>query len=177
MGDNLVPIGLSGCCKVIYSKVDPVDPGCGLCVPPWLHGTANFCSAHAAAVNPARAAPLRASGVDRDGGAEQRAAMPRMHKSASGSECRGEGWDIGEGLRAEWVVERLQGLLLEIEISEIVVHEADEPNAVIDFLDAELLTGQHGRDVDPFAMQAEATASGDDDVAIVEGIGQFRQAA
>ncbi|WP_208738496.1 hypothetical protein, partial [Bradyrhizobium vignae] len=30
-----------------------------------------FCSARAIAVNPARAAPLRASGVDRDSGAKQ----------------------------------------------------------------------------------------------------------
>ncbi|HXI07454.1 MAG TPA: hypothetical protein VNJ49_14120 [Bradyrhizobium sp.] len=26
------------------------------------------------------------------------------------------------------------------------MHEADEPNAVIDFLDTEFLAGQHGRD-------------------------------
>jgi hypothetical protein len=32
------------------------------------------------------------------------------------------------------------------------MHEADEPNAVVDFLDAGLLSCQHGRDVDLFAM-------------------------
>ena len=31
-----------------------------------------------------------------------------------------------------------------VEVSEIVLHEADEPNAVVDFLDAEFLTGEHG---------------------------------
>jgi len=36
----------------------------------------------------------------------------------------------------------LQGFLLEVEVSRIIVHEADEPNAVVDFLDAELLAGQ-----------------------------------
>jgi hypothetical protein len=56
------------------------------------------------------------------------------------------------------------------------VHEADEPNAFVDFLDSELLAGQHGRDVDPLAMQAEPTASGDENVAIVEWIAQFGQA-
>jgi len=50
----------------------------------------------------------------------------------------------------------LQGLLLRVEISEIIAHEGDEPHAVIDFLDAELLACQDGRDVDPFAMQAES---------------------
>ena len=82
---------------------------------------------------------------------------------------------MGDGLRAEWVVERLQGLLLEVEVSKIVVHEADEPNAVIDLFDPKLLTSQHNRDVDLLAMQAEAPAIGDDYIAIVEGIGQFRQ--
>jgi hypothetical protein len=61
----------------------------------------------------------------------------------------------------------LQGFLLQVEISEIIVHEADEPNAVVDFLDAELLAGEHGGDVDSLAMQAEPTASGDDDAPIV----------
>jgi hypothetical protein len=44
------------------------------------------------------------------------------------------------------------------------VHEADDPNAVVDLLDAESLAGQHGGDVDPLAMQAEAPASGDENV-------------
>jgi hypothetical protein len=43
--------------------------------------------------------------------------------------------------RAERVVEGLQGFLLQVEVSEIVAHEADEPNALVDFLDAEPLTG------------------------------------
>jgi hypothetical protein len=37
----------------------------------------------------------------------------------------------------------LQGFLLQIDETEIVVHEADEPNAVIDFLYAGALAGQH----------------------------------
>jgi hypothetical protein len=70
----------------------------------------------------------------------------------------------------------LQGFLLQVEVSEIIAHEADEPNAVVDLLDAESLAGQHGGDVDPLAMPTEATASGDDDVAVMERIDQFRQA-
>ena len=39
------------------------------------------------------------------------------------------------------------------------MHEADEPNAVVDFLDTELLSREHGGEVDPLAMQAEAAAA------------------
>jgi hypothetical protein len=41
----------------------------------------------------------------------------------------------------------VQGFLLQIEISEIIMYEADEPNALVDFLDAEPLAGQDGRDI------------------------------
>ena len=100
--------------------------------------------------------------------------MPRMGRTASWSrsERRRRTGDIGDGLlRAEWVVEGLQGLLLQVEVSEIVMHEADEPNAVVDFLDAELLAGQHDRDVDLLAMQAEPSAGRDENVAVMERIG------
>jgi len=50
----------------------------------------------------------------------------------------------------------LQGFLLQVEVSEIVVHEADEPNAVIDLFDSKLLTSQYNRDVDLLAVQAKA---------------------
>ena len=66
----------------------------------------------------------------------------------------------------------MQGFLLQVEVSQIVVHEADEPNAVVDFLDTEFLAGQHRRDVDPLAMQAEPSASGDEYIAIMERIDQ-----
>jgi hypothetical protein len=41
---------------------------------------------------------------------------------------------MGDNLRAERVVEGLQRSLLQVDIAEIIVHEADEPNAVINFL-------------------------------------------
>jgi hypothetical protein len=53
----------------------------------------------------------------------------------------------------------LQGFLLQIEISRIIVHEADEPNALVEVPDAEFLASQRAGDVDPLAMQAEAAAS------------------
>ena len=45
----------------------------------------------------------------------------------------------GSQPRAERGVEGWQGFLFEVEISEVVVEEGDEPDAVIDFLDAEFL--------------------------------------
>src|SRR5580692_3924189 len=96
-------------------------------------------------------------------------------KSASWSERRCRTGDIGNGRRAERVVEGLQGLLLQVEVSQIVMHEADEPNALVDFLDAKLLACQHRGDVDLLAMKAEPAAGGDDHIAIVERIGEFGQ--
>jgi len=36
----------------------------------------------------------------------------------------------------------LQGSLIHIDVTGIMVHEADEPNGVVAFLDAEFLTGR-----------------------------------
>jgi hypothetical protein len=38
----------------------------------------------------------------------------------------------------------LQSFLLQIDIGEIVIHKADEPDAVVDLLDADGLAGQAG---------------------------------
>ena len=38
------------------------------------------------------------------------------------------------------------------------MHEGDEPNALVHFLDAELLPGEHGGDADLFPVQADAPA-------------------
>jgi len=70
----------------------------------------------------------------------------------------------------------LQGFLFEIDEAEIVVHEADDPNAVVDLLDAEALTGEHSRDVDALAMHADAAAVGDENVAVVQRVCEVGQA-
>jgi hypothetical protein len=46
---------------------------------------------------------------------------------------------------------------------------------LVDLLDPHALTGEHGRGVDAFAVHADAAAGGDDDVAIVRGIGDVAQ--
>jgi hypothetical protein len=40
------------------------------------------------------------------------------------------------------MVEGLQSFLFQIDITKIVIHEADEPDAVVDFLDTDGLSGQ-----------------------------------
>jgi hypothetical protein len=70
----------------------------------------------------------------------------------------------------------LQGSLLQVEISVIIVHEADEPNALVDFFDAEFLAGQHDGEIDFLAVQAKTTAGCDDDVSVMEWVCQFGQA-
>jgi hypothetical protein len=63
----------------------------------------------------------------------------------------------------------LQSFLLQVEVSEIIIHKADEPNALVDLLDAELLASQHDGDVDSLARQAEAATGGDENLAIWKG--------
>lgn len=76
---------------------------------------------------------------------------------------------------AERVACGLQGLLPQIDEAEIVAHEADEPNTVVDLLDAEPLTGRYNRDIDALALNADWAAMGDQDLAIMAGIGQIGQ--
>ena len=56
------------------------------------------------------------------------------------------------------------------DITQIVLHKADEPDPVFDFLDADRLAGERGAEIDLFAVEAEAAAAGDIDGAVVEGI-------
>src|SRR5215213_4093998 len=98
-----------------------------------------------------------------------------MHTRASRSECGRRIGDMADRLRAERVVEGLQGPLLQIEVAKIVAAEADEPYAFVDFLDTEALAGEHGGDIDLLAMQADTATGGDQHVAVVEWVAQLRQ--
>jgi hypothetical protein len=64
-------------------------------------------------------------------------------------------------LRPEGVFEGLQSPFFQIDISEIVIHEADEPDAVVDFLDADLLTSRTSAEIDLFAIQTEPATVGE----------------
>jgi hypothetical protein len=66
---------------------------------------------------------------------------------------------MGDDLGPNGLSGGLQGSLLQVDVAEIIGDEADEPNALVDFLAAETLSGQHGGDVDLLAVQADAAAS------------------
>jgi len=51
---------------------------------------------------------------------------------------------LGDNLVPNGLSMVLQGSLFPVDVSQIIVHEADEPNAVVDFCDAEPLSGEHG---------------------------------
>ena len=70
----------------------------------------------------------------------------------------------------EGVVERLQGFLLQVYIAEIIIHKADEPDAVIDFFDADGLTGQAGAEIDFLAIKAQAAAVGNNDCFVMKWV-------
>jgi hypothetical protein len=67
----------------------------------------------------------------------------------------------------------LQSFLFEIDETEIVVHEVDDPDSVVDLLDTELLTGEDAGDVDAFSVHADTSAGSDQEFSIVQGIAEL----
>jgi hypothetical protein len=63
------------------------------------------------------------------------------------------------------------------EVPQVVVHEADEPNAVVDLLDADLLPSKDVTQIDFAAFEANSAAVGDDHAPIVKRIFELLQAA
>jgi hypothetical protein len=70
----------------------------------------------------------------------------------------------------EGVFERLQGFLLQVYIAKIIVHEADEPDAVVYLFDTDSLAGQAGTEIDFLAIKAKAAAVGDHDSLVVKWV-------
>ena len=60
-----------------------------------------------------------------------------------------------------------------IEVSEIVVPEADEPGPIFHLFDTDLLTCELDADVDLLPVVADATAVGDGVGLVAEGIVEF----
>ncbi len=64
-----------------------------------------------------------------------------------------------------------------VEVAEIVVHEADEPNLLADLLDADALAGEDGARIDLLPVEADAPACGHGDGPVVERIVDLGQAS
>jgi hypothetical protein len=78
---------------------------------------------------------------------------------------------------AKRVVQRLQGSFLQVDVAQIIIHKTDQPDPFFDFLETNGLTGEYRAEIHFLAVQADASAAGDLDGRVMEGIGQFRQAA
>ena len=83
---------------------------------------------------------------------------------------------MGDNLGPNGLSRGCKGLLLQVDETKIVAHEADDPNAFVDFFDSQVLAGKDGRDVDAFSMHADAAACGDQEVAVVQGVCELGQA-
>ena len=57
-----------------------------------------------------------------------------------------------------------------VEEAQVVIHEADEPDSIADFLDPDILTGEDGAEIDFSASDADAAALGDGDGSVVKRV-------
>ena len=73
----------------------------------------------------------------------------------------------------EGVLQGLQGFFLQINIAEIVLHKTDQPDAMVDFFDADGLAGEGHAEVDFLVVQSKTSAAGDHDPAVVEWVVGF----
>jgi len=71
----------------------------------------------------------------------------------------------------------LQGFFLQIDVTEIIVHKADQPNTLVDFFDAHSLTRKRSAEIDLLFEDADPSAAGNQNGPIVERIGELSDAA
>jgi hypothetical protein len=74
------------------------------------------------------------------------------------------------------IVQGLQSLLLKIDITEIIVHKADQPDTLVDFFDAHSLTCERSAEIDFLSENADPSAARNQNRPIVERIGDFSDA-
>ena len=71
----------------------------------------------------------------------------------------------------------MQSLLLKIDVTEIIVHEADQPDTLVDLFDAYSLTCERSAEIYFLFENADPSAVGNQSCPIVERIGEFSDAA
>ena len=77
---------------------------------------------------------------------------------------------------ARRIYQGLQSSFLQVNIAEIVIHKAVEPDPEVGFFEADGLTGERSTEIDFLAVQTQSAATGDHNGAVVEGIVRFRNA-
>jgi len=77
--------------------------------------------------------------------------------------------------RAERIFNGFEHSSIEIEVTQIIIHKADEPDIVVNFFDADSLAGKDRAEVDFFVAETDAAAAGDHDGLVVEGVVDVRQ--
>ena len=50
---------------------------------------------------------------------------------------------------AEWVVEGFEDPCLQIEVSQVVIHKANQPDIIVHFFDADRLAGEDSAEINP----------------------------
>lgn len=73
-------------------------------------------------------------------------------------------------MRSERIVDGLQGFFFQIDIAEVIAHEADQPDAVFDLADADSLPGEGFGKVDFLSVKANAAATGDHHGALMKRV-------
>src|SRR5258706_10894574 len=78
---------------------------------------------------------------------------------------------------SEGICKGFEPASLVVEVSEIIIHKADEPNPFVGLFDADGLAGEHLAEIDLLAIEAGASAGGDGGSSVMEGIFDVRQAS
>jgi hypothetical protein len=92
----------------------------------------------------------------------------------------GDGLFRTHGLQFWWserVGDGLQPAAVEVDVSQVVVHEGDEPDAVVGFAQADFLACQDAGDGDIGLVEADLAGVSDDGLAVVERIAEVGQSA
>ena len=65
----------------------------------------------------------------------------------------------------------MQCLFLQIDVTEIIVHKADQPNSLVDLLDADGPPSGDGAEIDLLSTETDAATMSDDDGSAAERVG------
>jgi hypothetical protein len=75
------------------------------------------------------------------------------------------------------ICERFEPASLVVEVSEIIIAKADEPNAIVGLFDSDGLAGEDPAEIDLLPIEADAVAGRDGGGPVMEGIVDFREAS